>query len=153
MFGPPEALLKHTHSKSCCLTHEPFPIYHLSFQELVSFGTPYLLFPFPNRITYLPSNLTSTNLKKLKNMLPQSQLCIVYYALVEGQLHYGDIARGSSIPFSAPNTGSQNKIIKNAKIKDTWSCPGISAESIICFDMNAMTYKIIHILYPDTIVE
>ena len=30
-------------------------------------------------------------LKRLKNILPQSQLSIVYFALVESQLRYGDV--------------------------------------------------------------
>ena len=34
-------------------------------------------------------------LKRLKNMLPQSQLCSVYYALVESHLRYGDVVWGS----------------------------------------------------------
>ena len=33
--------------------------------------------------------------KRLKNMLPQSQLSIVYYALVKSQLRYGDVVWGS----------------------------------------------------------
>ena len=34
-------------------------------------------------------------LKRLKNILPQSQLCSVYYALVESHLRYGDVIWGS----------------------------------------------------------
>ena len=33
-------------------------------------------------------------LKRLKNILPQSQLCSVYYALVESHLRYGDVVWG-----------------------------------------------------------
>ena len=33
-------------------------------------------------------------LERLKNILPQSQLSIVYYALVESQLRYGDVVWG-----------------------------------------------------------
>ena len=62
MFGPPEALQNHTLSKSCYLIHELFPINHLSFQELINSGPPYLSLPSLNRTTYLASNLTSTNL-------------------------------------------------------------------------------------------
>ena len=45
------------------------------------------------------------------------------------------------------------KIIRNAKIKDTWSCPGMNVENIICFDKNVMTYKIIHKLSPNSFLE
>ena len=62
MFDQPEALLNHTFSKSCYLIHELFLTNAFSFQELVSFRTPYLPFPFLNPTTYPASNLTSTNL-------------------------------------------------------------------------------------------
>ena len=35
------------------------------------------------------------SLKKLKNILPQSKLCCVYYAIVESHLHYADVIWGS----------------------------------------------------------
>ena len=96
-------------------------------------------------------------LKKLKNTLPQSQLCMFYHALAESQLHYGDIVWGSlSKTKLAALQRLQTqalKITKNAKIKDTWSCPGMSVENIICFDRNAMTYKIIHKLSPEHFLE
>ena len=66
-------------------------------------------------------------LKRLTNVLPQSQLSIVYYALLESQLRYGDVVWGS-LP-RAKLAALQRlqtralKIIRNAKIKDTWSCP------------------------------
>ena len=34
-------------------------------------------------------------IKEAENKLTQSQLCMVYYALVERQLHYGDVVCGS----------------------------------------------------------
>ena len=45
------------------------------------------------------------------------------------------------------------KIIRNAKIKDTWSCPGMNVENIICFDRSVMTYKIIQKLCPNSFLE
>ena len=45
------------------------------------------------------------------------------------------------------------KIIRNAKIKDTWSCLGLNVENIICFDRKVMTYKIIHKLCPNSLLE
>ena len=35
------------------------------------------------------------SLKRLKNILPQSQLCSVYFDLVESHLQYGDAVWGS----------------------------------------------------------
>ena len=34
-------------------------------------------------------------IRRLKNILPQSQLCMVYYALVESHLRYGNFVWGS----------------------------------------------------------
>ena len=96
-------------------------------------------------------------LKRLKNILPQSQLSIVYYALVESQLRYGDVVWGnlSRTKLAALQRLQTRalKIIRNAKIKDTWSCPGMNVENIICFDRNVMAYKIIHKLYPNSFLE
>ena len=96
-------------------------------------------------------------LKRLKNILPQSQLSIVYYALVESPLRYGDVVWGSlSRTKLAALQRLQTralKIIRNAKIKDTGSCPGMNVENIICFDRNVMTYKIIHKLCPNSFLE
>ena len=96
-------------------------------------------------------------LKRLKNILPQSQLSIVYYALAESQLRYGDVvwsslSRTTLVALQRLQTRAL-KIIRNAKIKDTWSCPGMNVENIICFDMNVMTYKIIHKLFPNSFLE
>ena len=84
-------------------------------------------------------------LKRLKNILPQSHFSIVYYALVESQLLYGDVVWGSlSRTKLAALQRLQTralKIIRNAKIKDTWSCPGMNVENIICFDRNVRPIK------------
>ena len=45
------------------------------------------------------------------------------------------------------------KLIENTKLKDTWSCRGMSVEKIIRIDRNVMTYKIIHKLCPDSYLE
>ena len=67
-------------------------------------------------------------LKRLKNILPQSQLCSVYYALVESHLHYGDVIWGSLCKTKlAALQRLQSRtwsIIENAKIKDLWLVPG-----------------------------
>ena len=95
--------------------------------------------------------------KRLKNILPQSQLSIVYYALVESQLRYGDVVWGSLLRTKLAALQRLQtralKIIRNAKIKDTWSCPGMNVENIICFDRNVMAYKIIHKLCPNSFLE
>ena len=72
-------------------------------------------------------------LKRLTIILPQSQLSIVYYALVESQLRYVDVIWGSlSRTKLAALQRLQTralKIIRNAKVKDTWSCPRMKVEN------------------------
>ena len=96
-------------------------------------------------------------LKQLKNIIPQSQLCTVYYALVESHLRYGDVVWGSlSKTKSSALQRLQTRaftMIKNAKTKDTFSCPWINVENMICFDRNTMTYKVMHKLCPDSFLE
>ena len=94
-------------------------------------------------------------IKRLKNILPQSQLYMVYYAMVESQLRYGNVVWGS---LSETKLAALQRlqtwaleVIKSAKIKDTWSCPGMGVENIICFDRNVMTYKIVQKLCPDSL--
>ena len=78
-------------------------------------------------------------------------------ALAESQLRYGDVVWGSlSRTKLAALQRLQTqalKIIRKAKIKDTWSCPGMNVEKIVCFDRNVMTYKIIHKLFPNSFLE
>ena len=82
---------------------------------------------------------------------------MVDYALVESQLRYGDVVWGSlsKTKLAALQTllAQALKIIKNAKIKNTLSCPGMSVENIICFDRNVITYEIIHKVWPDSFLE
>ena len=81
---------------------------------------------------------------------------MVYYALVESQVRYGDVVSGSlSETKLAALQRIQTRaleIIKSAKIKDTWSCPGMSVENIICCERIVMTYKIVHKLCPDSLL-
>ena len=86
------------------------------------------------------------NLKRLKNILPQSQLCCVYYGLVESHLRYGDVVWGSlNKSKTIALQRLQNRaccIIENAKIKDNWSHSWLNVENIIRYDMGIMTYKL-----------
>ena len=82
------------------------------------------------------------SLKKLQNILPQSKLCSVYYAIVESHLRYADVI-WESLPARKIETLQrlQNRaqlIIETARVKDNWSC------NLISFDQLVMTYKIIN---------
>ena len=61
------------------------------------------------------------SLKRLENILPQSQLCCVYYGLVEGHLRHSDVVWGSLNNAKIIALQSlQNRaccIIENARIK------------------------------------
>ena len=92
-------------------------------------------------------------LKRLKNILPQSQLCCVYRRLVESHLPYGNVVWGS---LNKSNIVAlqclQNQaccIIQNAKIKDTWYRSWLNVENIIHYNRDIMTYKIMNRLCPE----
>ena len=93
------------------------------------------------------------SLKRLKNIPPQSQLCCVYYGLVESHLRYGDVVWGSLNKSKIIALQRlQNRaccIIENAKIKDNWSRSWLNVENIIRYDRDIMTYKIMNKLCPE----
>ena len=68
-----------------------------------------------------------------KNILPQSKLCCVYYAIVESHLRYADVIWGS-LPARKIETLQrlQNRahlIIKTARVKDKWSCDWLNVSN------------------------
>ena len=97
-----------------------------------------------------------STLKLLRNILPQSQLCSVYYALVESHLRYGNAIWGSLCKTKlAALQRLQSRawsIIEKAKIKDRWSCSWLNEENTIHYDWNVMTYKIINRLCPENVL-
>ena len=95
------------------------------------------------------------SLKKLKNILPQSKLCCVYYAIVESHLRYANVIWGS-LPARKFETlrRLQNRaqlIIETARVKDIWSCDWLNVSNLISFDRIVMTYKIINKLSPESL--
>ena len=96
-------------------------------------------------------------LKRLKNILPQSQLSSVYYALVESHLRYGDVIWGS---FCITKLAALQRlqaqacsITKSTKIKDHWSCSRLNVENIIHYDRSVMNYKVINRLCPENLFD
>ena len=79
-----------------------------------------------------------TSLKKLKSILPQSQLGSVYYAIVQSHLRYADIiwesfpARKIEILQRLQNRAQL--IIESARVKDNWSCDWLNVNNLISFD-------------------
>ena len=79
-----------------------------------------------------------TSLKKLKNILPQSQLSNVYRALIESHMRYADVIWGS---LSNSRKESLQRLqhraismIDTSKIKDEWSNNFLHVEQLISFD-------------------
>ena len=95
------------------------------------------------------------SLKKLKNIVPQTKLCSVYYAIVESDLRYANENWGS---FPKTKLDALQRlqerawiIIENARLTDNWSCYWLSIENIIRFDRSVRTYKIINKLSPENL--
>ena len=95
------------------------------------------------------------SLRKLKNLIPQSQLDHVYRALVESHLRYANVIWGS-LPKSKLNTLQRlqdraRSIIDNARQKDGWSHNWLTVEQLIKIDRSVMTYKIINRQCPESL--
>ena len=95
------------------------------------------------------------SLKNLNNILPQSKLCSVYYAIVESHLRYADIIWGS-LPARKIEALQrlQNRvqlIIETARVKDNWSCDLLNDSNLIPFDRLVMTYKFLNKLSPESL--
>ena len=75
------------------------------------------------------------SVKKLKNILPQSKLSIVYYAIVESHLRYANVIWGSLLARKIETLQRlQNRaqlIIETARVKDNWSCDWLNVSNLI----------------------
>ena len=94
---------------------------------------------------------------EIKNIIPQSKLCSVYYAIVESHLRYANEIWGS-LPKTKLDTLQRlqdraRSIVENARYKDNWSCDWLSVENIIRFDRSVTTYKIRNKLSPESLWE
>ena len=92
---------------------------------------------------------------KLKNIIPQSQLCSVFHAIVEIHLRYADVIWGSLSKTKLDTLqrlhNRAHAIIENARIKDEWSSNWLSVENLIRFDRSVMAYKILNKLSPESL--
>ena len=94
-------------------------------------------------------------LKKMKNIISQSQLCNVYYALSESHLRYADVLWGS--PSETKRAALQRlqdraySIITDARIKDSFSASWLNVEHLFRYDRNVMIYKIMNRLCPENL--
>ena len=95
------------------------------------------------------------SMKKLKNLISQSQLDHVYRALVESHLRYANVIWGS-LPKSKLNTLQRlqdraRSIIDQSRLKDNWSHNWLTVEQLTKFDRSVMTYKIISRQCPESL--
>ena len=85
------------------------------------------------------------SLKKLMNLVPQSQLCNIYHALIEIHLRYANVVWGS-IP-------SSKLEVPKAKIKDKWREDWLSVEQLVRFYQLTLTYKMMNRICPDNLLN
>ena len=95
------------------------------------------------------------SLKKLKNILPQSKLGSIYYAIAKSHLRCADVIWGS-FPTRKIETLQrlQNRaqlIIESARVKDNLSYDWLNVSNLISFDRQVMTYKILNKLSPESL--
>ena len=94
-------------------------------------------------------------LKKIKNIIPQSQLCSVFHAIVESHLRYADLI-WESLSKTELDTlqrlhNRAHTLIENALIRDEWSSNWLSVENLIRFDRSLMAYNILSKLSPESL--
>ena len=95
------------------------------------------------------------SLKKLRNLISQSQLDHVYRTLIKCHLRYANVIWGS-LPKSKLNTLQRlqdraRSIIDKARLKDNWSHNWLTVEQLTKFDRSVMTYKIISRQCPESL--
>ena len=90
-------------------------------------------------------------LKEIENVVPQSQLWNIYYALIESHLRNADVTWGN---LSKTKLASLKRlqdraylIISNARIKDSW----LNVDSLFRYYRNVMTYLIMNRLCPESL--
>ena len=93
------------------------------------------------------------SLKKLKNILSQSKLGTIYYAIIECHLRSANVIWGNLPTRKIENLQRlQNRaqsITKSARLIDDWSCDWLNVNNLISFDRLVMTYRIMNKLSPE----
>ena len=95
------------------------------------------------------------SIRKLREILPQSQLCLVYQALVESHLRYGNLIWGH-LPEKklCALQKIQNRafyLIESAPIKDNIPTARLSVEKLMTYDRATMVHKILKEMGPETL--
>ena len=95
------------------------------------------------------------SLKKIQNLLSQSQLDHVYRALVESHLRYANVIWGS-LPKTRLSTLQRlqeraRSITDKTRLKDSCSHNWLTEEQLTQFDRSVMTYKIVNRQCPESL--
>ena len=93
------------------------------------------------------------SLRKLKAILPQSQLLDVYRALVQSHLRYANVV-WEALPNTKLSTLQkyQNRafnLIESSKIKDAYNRNVLDVREVMVFDRAVMMFKIVNMLCPE----
>ena len=97
------------------------------------------------------------SLRKLKNILPQSQLLnvYVYQALIESHLRYANVVWGAlSITKLSTLQRYQDRafdLIESSKIKDDYNKNILNVNQLMTFDRAVMTFTIVNQLFPESL--
>ena len=93
------------------------------------------------------------SLRKLKNILPQSQLLNVYQALVESHLRYANVVWGALSNTKLSNLQRYQdrdlELIESSKIKYAYNKNILNVNQLMTFDRAPMTFKIVNQLCPE----
>ena len=96
-----------------------------------------------------------SSIRKLKDILPQTKLELVYRALVESHLRYGNELWGSLSDTKLNHLQRlQDRacpLIESSNIKDGLTCNWLSVSNLIKYDKAVMGYKIMNNLCPNSL--
>ena len=93
--------------------------------------------------------------KKLKILVPHKQRDNVYRARVESHFGYANVIWGnvpsSKIKILQNRQDRARTIVERARIKDSWSYNWLNVETLIRFDRQGMTFKIVNKMCPESL--
>ena len=91
---------------------------------------------------------------RLKDILPQSKLAVVYWALIESHLRYGNIIGSCILDTKLDNLQTlqsrAKKLIENGKHKDGSVCDWLPVKKLIKYDRLVMTHRILNGKCPES---
>ena len=94
-------------------------------------------------------------LQRLKDILPESKLAAVYWALTENHLRYGNMIWGCISDAKLDNMqklqSGAEKLIESRKHKEGWVCDWLSVKKLIKYDRLVMAHKVLNGKCPENV--